>query len=421
MTITSDASNPTLTVPISGTGIAAGQLSAAPSSLNFGNVTVGQNQSLSSTVTNTGGSSVTISQVATTGTGFTSTAIGTPMTLAAGQSVVINVKFAPTTSGSASGNVTITSNASNSTLTIPISGTGLAAGVLSAAPSSLNFGNVTVGQNQSLSSTVTNTGGSSVTISQVATNGTGFTSTAISTPMTVAAGQSVVITVKFAPATSGSASGNVTVTSNGSNPTMTIALSGTGAAAAGQLAINPTTLALGSIEDGTSGTASGTLAATGANVTVTAASTNNSVFSLGGLSLPVTIAAGTSVPFTITFSPQTVGSVSATLTITSNAQPSTTTATLTGTGTAAPSHTVNLSWNASTSPNISGYNVYRAVYTTSCGSYVKVNSVLNTTTLYTDASVVNGVSYCYAATAVDTSSQESGYSNIASNVQIPTF
>ena len=237
----------------------------------------------------------------------------------------------------------------------------------------------------------------------------------------MAAGQSVVITVKFAPATSGSASGNVTVTSNGSNPTMTIALSGTGAAAAGQLAINPTTLALGSVEDGTSGTTSGTLAATGANVTVTAASTNNSVFSLGGLSLPVTIAAGTSVPFTITFSPQTVGSVSATLTITSNAQPTATTATLTGTGTAAPSHTVNLSWNAAL------LRTYRAITSTgrciptACGSYVKVNSVLNTTTLYTDASVVNGISYCYAATAVDTSSQESGYSNIASNVQIPTF
>ena len=110
---------------------------------------------------------------------------------------------------------------------------------------------------------------------------------------------------------------------------------------------------------------------------------------------------------------------SGTLTVTSNAQPSTATATLTGTGTAAPSHVVNLSWNASTSPSISGYNVYRAVYTTSCGSYAKVNSVLNTTTLYSDSSVMDGVSYCYAATAVNTSSQESGYSNIVSNLQIP--
>jgi hypothetical protein len=32
---------------------------------------------------------------------------------------------------------------------------------------------------------------------------------------------------------------------------------------------------------------------------------------------------------------------------------------------------------------------------------------------------VNGTSYCYATTGVDTSNQESGYSNVVSNVQIP--
>jgi fibronectin type 3 domain-containing protein len=86
----------------------------------------------------------------------------------------------------------------------------------------------------------------------------------------------------------------------------------------------------------------------------------------------------------------------------------------------APTHTVNLSWNASTSSNVAGYNVYRAVFQTSCSSYSKINSVLNTSTLYTDASVSNGTSYCYASTAVNTSNEESGYSNIVSNVQIPT-
>jgi fibronectin type 3 domain-containing protein len=80
---------------------------------------------------------------------------------------------------------------------------------------------------------------------------------------------------------------------------------------------------------------------------------------------------------------------------------------------------VNLSWNASTSSNISGYNIYRAVYTNSCGSFSKINSVLNTSALYTDSAVVSGTSYCYAATAVDSSNAESAYSNIASDVQIP--
>ncbi len=417
VTITSNA--PTLIIPLSGTGVAPGVLGANPSSLSFGNVTVGTNQSLSETVTNTGGSSVTISQVGLSGTGFSLTGITAPITLTAGQSTTFTVTFAPQTAASASGNVTITSNASNPTLTIPLSGTGVAPGALGSNPTSLSFGSVTVGSNQALSETVTNTGGSSVTISQVGISGTGFSLTGITAPFTLTAGQSANFTVAFAPQTAASASGNVTITSNASHPTLTIPLSGTGVAATGQLTVSPTTLGLGSVVVGTSGTASGNLTASGANVTVTAVSSNNSVFSVGGLALPVTIPAGQSTSFTVTFSPQVSAAVSATLTFTSNAQSTSTTETLTGTGTPAPVHTVYLSWTASTSSNVSGYNIYRAVYTTSCGSFSKINSLLNTTASYTDSVVADGTSYCYAATAVDSSNQESGYSNIDSNVQIP--
>jgi hypothetical protein len=236
-------------------------------------------------------------------------------------------------------------------------------------------------------------------------------------------GQSATFTVNFAPTAGGTISGNLTVTSTATNPTLTIPVSGTGVAiAVGQLSVSPSTLALGNVVVGSSGTATGTLTASGATVTVTAASTNNSVFTIGGFSLPHTITAGQSANFTITFSPLTSGTVSATLTFTSNAQPSTTTETLTGTGTPAPTHSVALSWSASTSQNISGYNIYRSPYTTtssSCGSFTKINSLLDTGTLYTDSLVTNSSVYCYATTAVDTSNVESGYSNIVSNVQIP--
>ena len=170
---------------------------------------------------------------------------------------------------------------------------------------------------------------------------------------------------------------------------------------------------------GASGTASGSVAVSGANVMVTAASTNNSVYSVGGLSLPMTILAGKSTSFTVTFSPQTAGAATASLTFTNNAQSTTTTEALKGTGTPAPTHTVNLSWNASASSNITGYNVYRAAYVTSCGSFSKINTGLATSTLYVDSNVIDGAKYCYATTAVNTSSQESGYSNIVSNIQIP--
>ena len=419
LTVTSNASNPTLTIPLSGTGVALGAVGSNPTSLSFSSVTLGSNQSQSETVTNTGGSSVTISQVGISGTGYSLSGITTPVTLASGQSTTFTVTFTPTSAGSVSGNVTVTSNASNPTLTIPLSGTGVAPGTLGSNPTSLSFGSVTVGNKQSLSETVTNTGGSGVTISQVGISGTGYSLSGITTPVTLTAGQSASFTVTFTPASAGSVSGNVTFTSNASNPTLTIPLSGTGTVTAGQLTVTPTTLGLGSVVVGTSGTASGSLTASGANVTVTAASSNNSVFSVGGLSLPVTIPAGQSASFTVTFSPQTSGAASAALTFSSNAQPATTTETLTGTGTPAPTHTVDLSWSASTSSNISGYNIYRAVYTNSCGSFSIINSVLNTSTLYADSAVVDGTSYCYATTAVNSSNQESGYSNIASNVQIP--
>ena len=420
VTITSDASPSTNTFAVSGTGTATdGELDLNPASEAFGNVDTGSTASVTVTLTNAGGTAVNVSQATISGTGFKLSGITTPLTLNASQNTTFTVSFAPTTGGSVTGAVTITSDGSNSPLTMPLTGTGVAPGALTATPTSLGFGSIVVGSNSSLTDKLTNTGATSITISQVSASGTGFSVSGITTPMTLSAGQSTNISVKFAPAATGAASGSVTVTSSASNPTLTIPLSGTGTATPGTLTASPVTLNLGSVQVGDSGTGSGTLAASGASVTVTAASTNNSQFVVSGLTLPVTIAAGQSKPYTVTFSPTAAATVTATLTFTSNAVPTTTTQALTGTGTPAATHSVNLSWDASSSSGISGYNIYRAVYTTSCGSFARINGLLNTGTLYTDSNVANGSSYCYAATAVNTSSQESGYSNIVSNIQIP--
>jgi hypothetical protein len=193
-----------------------------------------------------------------------------------------------------------------------------------------------------------------------------------------------------------------------------------GSESPGQLSVTPTTIAVGNVTDGSSGTATGALSASGSSVTVNSVVSNNSAFTMSGLSLPLTIAAGQSASFTVTFSPTTTGAQTATLTFTSNAQAPTTMAALTGTGAASSTHSVALSWNASTSANILGYNVHRAVYSSgSCGGYSKINPLLDTGTLYTDSSVVNGTSYCYASTAVNVSNEESAYSNVVSNVQVP--
>ncbi len=293
-------------------------------------------------------------------------------------------------------------------------------GSLSFGAAALNFGTVTAGTTKTLTVSVSNTGSTSLTISSASVSTKYFSVTSPSLPATIAAGQSASLVVAFTPNAAGNFTATAAIGSNASSAVTNITLSGNGTTSSAQLAVSPATLNLGSVVVGSSGSASGTLTASGADVTITGATTSNSVFSIGGLSLPTTIPAGQSVSYSITFSPLTAGTANATLTLASNAQSSTTTEALSGSGTAAPTHTVNLSWNASSSSGISGYNIYRAVYTSSaCGSFSKINSAVDTTTLYTDGSVVDGTSYCYAATAVNTSSQESSYSNIASNVQIP--
>jgi len=74
-------------------------------------------------------------------------------------------------------------------------------------------------------------------------------------------------------------------------------------------------------------------------------------------------------------------------------------------------HGVSLSWVASTSANVAGYNVYRA--TTSGGPYTKVNTSLVTVLSYADNAVQAGQAYFYVVTTVDTSNNESAYSTAA--------
>jgi hypothetical protein len=408
---------------VTGTGTttipAKGQLAVAPTTLALGSVVDGSSGTGFGTLT-ASGASVVVSAASSNNAQFSISGLSLPVTIAAGQSVPFNVTFSPQNPGAVTGTLTFTSDAQPSTTVETVTGTGTSTtGHLAVTPVTLALGSIVDGSSGTASGTLT-ASGASVILSTASTNNSVFSVSGLSFPVTIAMGQSVPFTVTFRPQTPGAVTGNLTFTSNGQPSTTIETLTGTGTSPAnGQLAVTPTTLPLGSVVDGSSGTTSGTLTASGASVTVSGASTNNSVFSIGGLSLPATIAAGRSIPFTVTFSPQTPGAVSSTLTFTSNAQPSTTPETLTGTGTPAATHTVNLSWNASTSSNILGYNIYRAAQSGSCGSFAKINAVLNTGIVYTDSTVINGTTYCYAATAVDTSNQESGYSNIASNVQIP--
>ena len=395
-------------------------LTPNPPNINFGAVGVGTSQPTSLVLTNPGGPKVSITNATLKGTGFSLSGLNYPLTLAGGQSVTCTVTFAPQAAGSYSGSLSISytangkgNNSGSGTLTVPVSGTAVTQGQLSPNPGSLNFQNVQVGNSQTLQETVSNSGGETVNISQATVSGTGFSISGITPPISLTPGGSITFNATFAPQSQGSASGNIAITSDAINSPLNISLAGNGTAA-GQLGVNPTNYNFGNVTVGTSASTTATLSASVASVTVNSVSFSNSEFSLSGISFPLNLAVGQSATFKVTFSPQATGSVSATATFASNAANSPTVLSLSGTGTPAQQYSVNLSWTASNDPNVTGYNVYRG--TTSGGPYAQINSGLNSGTTYTDSSVTGGQTFYYVTTAVDSSGQESAYSNETSAV-----
>lgn len=402
----SDATNGSLSVPLTANVLTAGSLTSAPSTLNFGNVSAATPQTRSETLTNSGGSDVTISQANLSGAGFTMTGLTLPMTLSSGQSTNFNVTFTPQSAGAASGNLSVASNASNSTLNLPLVANAATVGVLSTSDSSLDFGSVQINATGTQSETLTNTGGANLTISQANLTGTGFSATGLNLPLTLAPGQSFTFGASFSPTSGGNATGSIKVISDASDSTVTITLAGI-AAVAGQLVVSPATLSFGSVTVGQSKSLTASLTASGSSITVSNASMSTSEFSISGLSLPLTLAAGKSATFTVTFKPQSSGTASASGSFNSNASNSSAAQALGGTGTAAPQHSVALSWDPSSS-NVVGYNIYRGG--NSGGPYSKVSS-MNLDTTYVDSSVQSGQTYFYVTTAVDGSGKESTNSN----------
>src|SRR5262249_2764913 len=151
---------------------------------------------------------------------------------------------------------------------------------------------------------LTNSGAQSgtVQVSEITASGIGFSLTGVTLPVTLAVGQSITLIVNFKPTSASTASGKVSITSTATNSNILVALTGSGLAT-GQLAVNPASLNFSGVTVGSSQNKSGTLTAGSSSVTISSASWNGTGLSLSGISFPVTIPAGQSVPFTVSFAP----------------------------------------------------------------------------------------------------------------------
>src|SRR4029434_832763 len=134
------------------------------------------------------------------------------VTIAPSQSVALTVKYSPTASGTTTGSVTVTNNQGVSTVAA-VSGTGGHAGI-SLTPSTASFGSVVTGNTNSQTIQIKNNGTASLTLSQVAATGFGFSRSRVTIPLTLAPGASSNFNVQYAPTAAGAANGSVTIVSN---------------------------------------------------------------------------------------------------------------------------------------------------------------------------------------------------------------
>lgn len=318
ITVTSNASNPTSNVALSGSGVVATYtMSLAPSSVSFGNINVGSSATQSVQLSNTGNTSVTVTQIAASGAGVSVNGVATPVTLMPLQSVALTVTYAPTTGGATTGSITVTNNDGVNAVAA-VTGAGVQAG-LSVTPGSASFGSIITGNKSSQTIQVKNNGTASVTISQVAVTGAGFSASGMTLPATLTPGQSGNMSVQFAPQAAGNASGTVSIVSNAPNSPATVALSGTGTAATSTMSFSPASLSFGNVNVGSAATQNLQISNTGnSSVTVTQVTGSGAGIAISGIATPLTIAPSQSVTLSVQFAPTTSGTTSGSVTVTNS-------------------------------------------------------------------------------------------------------
>ncbi len=291
------------------------------------------------------------------------------------------------------------------------------ASVLQATPSLIAFGNVVSGQPYSQTVRLSNSGTADLTIMQVKTSGAGFSTSGLSLPLTLPAGQSAIFSAAFMATKNGSASGGIAITSDvaGSrSPAMTIGMSATVVSALTQLTPSSSSVNFGNGVVGVAETQNVTLTNTGnSNVSISAVSASGVGFSASGAA-NVTLTPTQTVSVSITFDAASTGAAAGNLMVSSDG--AALQIALAGTGVNARQHSVALQWNPSTS-SVAGYYVYRGDGLN--GPLSKLISSTTPTTNYTDTGVMSGQSYNYAVTSVDSDNVESTFSN-ESSVTIPT-
>jgi len=293
---------------------------------------------MAATLSNTGNASLTGITSSITGSGASDFAITTGTnacgsTLAAGSSCYIYVTFTPASAASFGATLSVADSASGSPQTVSLSGTGI--GIVTVLPTSYIFlDSQAVGSSSaSVSFTVSNSESTAVAISGVSLSNAQFSQTN-TCGNSLAAGASCTISVTFTPQSNGEQSATLSVSDSASGSPQTVSLSGV---ALGMVTVLPTSYIF--LDSQAVGSSSAPVSFTVSNSEATAAAISGIAISNTQFSQTNTcgtsLAAGASCTISVTFTPQSNGEQSATLSVSDSASGSPQNAGLNGVGSGA--------------------------------------------------------------------------------------
>lgn len=208
------------TVSASGTGERGPVCAIDPGSLDFGSVDVGATAERSFTIRNSGGGTLTGS-ISENCDAYSIVSGGGAYSLGENQFRSVTVRFAPTSEGSQSCTIETGSTRCSD---VACDGVGTGVPVCTVDPTSLNYGNVVIGQSRSLNFSIRNTGGGTLTGS-VTEACAAYTITAGAGSYSLGPGASRNVTVRFTPGSLGT--DNCTV-NTGSSCAANVACTGDG-------------------------------------------------------------------------------------------------------------------------------------------------------------------------------------------------
>lgn len=238
---------------VEGNGVAP-EVILFPASIDFGDQTVGKSSSARLiALLNDGNAPLAISSIVIDPP-FSISSDNCPSSLAAHMACSFRATFTPTAAGPASGNATVTDDASDSPQTVPLTGNGVTAPQPHASLSrtEIDFGGQLVGTTSEAEPvTLKNTGTAVLNIAGIAVSGD-FAETD-DCGDTLAVDASCTIGATFSPTAAGAATGEITITDDSSHSPQTVTLTGTGVVHEGPKAsLSTNAIDFGQVNEGTS-------------------------------------------------------------------------------------------------------------------------------------------------------------------------